>query len=818
MPKRRKPEEIIRNETIVPAVLEEVLVDSMMPYSEYVLLERALPRVEDGLKPVQRRILYTMMELGNTPDKPYKKSARVAGDTMGKYHPHGDTSIYDAMVRMAQDFSMREVLVDGHGNFGSVDGDSAAAMRYTEVRMAPLALEMLRDLEKDTVDWRLNFDDSLKEPQVLPGRFPNLLVNGATGIAVGLATNIPTHNLKETVDAVVYRMQNPKCSLDDVMKILPGPDFPTGGLIVGREGIREAYETGKGKITIRSLCEIEEAPGGKSLIAIHEIPFQENKARMLERILKLSEEQKDILGGISDIRDESDRNGMRAVIEIRKGADAKKILQYLYRYSNLEVSYGINMVAIADGRPQQLGLIPLLDAYIGHQRTVLTRRSRFELEQAEAREHILEGLIIAVDNIDEVIRIIRRSANTREAQRGLMARFDLTGIQAQAILDMRLARLTNLEVEKLEQELAEVRKTIANLRAILRSKSKLDQLIIKELTAIRNAYGAARRTKIVDAEKLPVFKAEDYVVTEDVAVILTSQGYIKRLPAKTYQRSQRESEIDDLSPTDAPIALLMTDTSKKVMIFTEDGVLLQIAVSDIPEARWREKGPHLSTVISSYPQGSNCVAMLPMSEKPDKDELLFITAQGMGKKSAEAEYQTRQRRIAACSLKEGDRLVAVERAKRGTSLIFVTKKGMVLSTRHTQIPVQGRATRGVKSIDLEPDDEVIWAGQCGAGEELLLMTDTAYVRRVAVMDLPSQNRGGKGSRAILFYKNGANGTCLVYGRPAADGDIWSLTQASGASVRLETAALANARSENRGSPTDLLVMGDPIQRVYKLIM
>jgi len=722
------------------------------------------------------------------------------------------------MVRMAQDFSMREVLVDGHGNFGSVDGDPPAAMRYTEVRMAPLALEMLRDLEKDTVDWRLNFDDSLKEPQVLPGRYPNLLVNGAVGIAIGLATNIPTHNLKEAIDATVYRMEHPKSTLEEVMELLPGPDFPTGALIVGREGIREAYASGRGKISIRAKCEIEEGPAGRSLIVIHEIPFQENKARMLERILKLSEEQKDILGGIADIRDESDRNGMRAVIEVKKGVDADKILQYLYRYSPLQVSYGINMVAIADGRPCQMGLLQILDHYIEHQRVVLTRRSRYELEQAEAREHILEGLIIAVENIDEVIRIIRASSNTREAQKNLMARFDLTGIQAQAILDMRLARLTHLEVEKLQAELAEVQKTIANLRAILKSKTKLENLIKKEMLAIRDAHSTPRRTKIMDAEKLPTFNMADYVVTEDVVVTLTAQGYVKRMPIKTYQRSQRESEIDDLAPQDRPIFLAETNTAQKLWCFTTGGTMLQVAVSDIPEGRWRDKGPHLSTLIPTYPQGELCAAALIASENPDKEELLFITAQGMGKKTPESEYITRQRKLAACSLKDGDRLVAVERAKRGSTLVLVSRSGMILATRHSQIPQQGRATRGVKVMELDAGDEILFCAQCAADQEIAVLTDTAYVRRMAVMDLPNQNRGGKGNKIIAFYKNGANGTQLVFAGTLGEGDVLSVTQASGNASRLPSSALANARSENRGSPTELLVMGDAITRVYKLLM
>src|SRR5690554_4909635 len=508
-----------------------------MPYAEYVILERALPRVEDGLKPVQRRILYTMNELGLSPDKPYKKSARIVGDALGKYQPHGDTSIYDAMVRMAQDFNMRNPLVDGHGNFGSMDGDSAAAMRYTEARMTPLSMQLLKDIDKETVKFNLNFDDTLKEPEVLPGRFPNLLVNGASGIAIGLATNIPPHNLAEVIDGVILQMEKPDVTLDELMRVIKGPDFPTGGIIIGQEEIINAYETGRGKIIVRAKVDIENAPGGKKLLVIKELPYQVNKATLLEKILRLSEERKGVLTGIADIRDESDRNGVRAVIEVKKDGDAEKILNYLYKYSDLQLTFGVNMVAIADGKPRQLGLKSILEYYIKHQKDVVTKRTKYDLERAEARAHILEGLIIAINDIDRVISIIRSSKNPKEARLRLMDEFSLTEIQAQAILDMRLQKLTNLEIITLEKEYAQVKKTIDQLTAILKSETRLMKVIKSELLAIKKKYADKRRTLIIEDSSKAEIKTEDIIHVEDVVITLTRNQDIKRIPMRSFQRS-----------------------------------------------------------------------------------------------------------------------------------------------------------------------------------------------------------------------------------------------------------------------------------------
>ncbi|MBQ9790830.1 MAG: DNA topoisomerase 4 subunit A, partial [Clostridia bacterium] len=518
---------------ILDKTLDTVMHESMMPYSEHVILDRALPRVEDGLKPVQRRILYSMLEQGLTPDKPYKKSAKVVGECLGNYHPHGDSSVYDAMARMAQPFNMKECLVDGQGNFGSIDGDSPAAMRYTEARMTPLALEILRDLDKNTVDWMLTYDDSMQEPKTLPCRFPNVLVNGASGIAVGLATNIPTHNLAETISAACALIDNPNITLKEMMKIIKAPDFPTGGYIIAGDELEKAYETGKGKILIRAKTHIEGGEGDKKNIVITEIPYQVNKATLLQKIAELRDSKKDILGGITEISDESDREGMRAVIRVKKDADPKKILEYLFKYTQLQVSFGINMVVIADGRPQQLGLIPILEHYVAYQREVVFRRTKFELDAAKEREHILRGLIIAVRNIDEVVAIIKKSASTTEAKQRLKARFELSDVQAQAILDMRLARLTSLEVFKLETELLELEKKIRELTAIVGSKKLQFDLVKEEMNEIKKKFKDARKSEVIAT-------VDDYVVAAqsdekpilNVVIASSQSGYIKAMSAK----------------------------------------------------------------------------------------------------------------------------------------------------------------------------------------------------------------------------------------------------------------------------------------------
>ena len=550
---------------IIQSSLEEVMHNSMIPYAEHVIMERAIPRVEDGLKPVQRRILYTMQELGLSPDKPHRKCARIVGDCLGKYHPHGDSPVYDALVRMAQPFSMRGPMVDGHGNFGSIDGDSAAAMRYTEARMTPLALLMLRDIEKDTVPFRLNFDDTLKEPDMLPARFPNLLVNGAGGIAVGLATNIPPHNLREAISATIALIENPAITLDELMQHMPCPDFPTGGVLIDNDEIRKAYETGKGKLTLRARVHVEDGLAGRKLLVITEVPYQINKAAMLEKILKLSEEKKAALGCIYDIRDESDRTGMRAVIELKKDADPQRVLAYLYKYSDLQITFGVNMVAIAEGKPLLMGVKSMLHYFIEHQKNVVTRRTRYELAQAQARAHILQGLMIAVDNLDEVIALIRASKNPKEAKQGLMARFELDDVQAQAILDMRLQRLTNLELLALKKEYEDLLKIISRLEAILKSEKKLLGVIRTELQEIADEYGDDRLTSLEKAAPASTVVVEDTPIAEEAVVAFTRGGQLKRMAPAQYRKAPLEQSEDK---SDQPRFLFMTDTDETLLFFT----------------------------------------------------------------------------------------------------------------------------------------------------------------------------------------------------------------------------------------------------------
>ena len=624
MAKKDERPPIAADRNILTKSMDDVMHESMLPYAEHVILERALPRVEDGLKPVQRRILYTMLGLGNTPDKPHRKSARIVGDCLGKYHPHGDSSVYDAMVRMAQDFNMRAPLVDGHGNFGSIDGDSAAAMRYTEARMTPLALELLRDIDKDTVKFSLNFDDTEKEPDVLPGRFPNLLVNGANGIAVGLATAIPPHNFAETIDAVIAQMEKPDISLDELMQIIPCPDFPTGGYILASDEIRAAYETGRGKLTVRAKCHIEEQKNGKKLIVATEMPYQVNKARALEGILKITQEKKAMFAGVSDIRDESDRMGMRAVIEVKKDADAGKRLQYLYKYSDLQVTFGVNMVAIAEGKPQQLGLKDMLRYYIAHQEDVVTRRTRFDLDAAMKREHILNGLSIAVMNIDEVIAIIRASKTPKIAREALMKRFELTDIQAQAILDLRLQRLTNLELLAIEKEHKDILKTIKELNAILASPQRLHQVIKGELGEIQEKYSKPRMTEIINAE--PVIEVnEAEIAAVDVSVAISADGKLRRVP-----RRQR-----DTLNTEAERARWLFDTStdKRIKLFTNLGSLITLSVDDIAETKPGAKAVNLNT-IAALEKNERLIACFDAMGEGD---LFFFTKQGNIKRTKAAE-------------------------------------------------------------------------------------------------------------------------------------------------------------------------------------
>jgi len=746
---------------IIQRPMDEVMHISMIPYAEHVILERALPRVEDGLKPVQRRILFTMNELGITPDKPHKKCARIVGDCLGKYHPHGDSSVYDAMVRMAQPYSLRGMLVDGHGNFGSIDGDNAAAMRYTEARMAPLAVEMLRDIDKDTVPFSFNFDDSLKEPDMLPARYPNLLVNGASGIAVGLATNIPPHNLREAIDAAILVMDKPEATLEEIMQVMPAPDFPTGGRLINNEEIEHAYETGRGKLTLRAKVHIEDGSAGRKLIVITEVPYQVPKAAMLEKILKLSEEKKTLLGGIHDIRDESDREGLRAVIELKRDVDPMMILSVLYKYSDLQVTFGVNMVAIAEGRPMQLGVKAMLSYYIDHQKRVITRRTKYELEQAKAREHILAGLMVAVNHLDEVIALIRASKNPKEAKEQLMNRFGLTDIQAQAILDMRLQRLTGLEIMALRKEYEAILKTIARLEGILKSEKKLIQVIRTEMSEIRERFGDERRTELIedDSEKLPT--VENKPVAEDTAILRLRDGQLRRMSPRMVDKYMQQPGVKE-----DVVEVIQTATDCSLYIFTNRGNCFMLDIVKIPETmRLKERGSMLTGLIAGLEDKEHAVAMIcsRSEEMEKKGELLFMTKLGMVKRTAAGEYGIRRARFAAINLKGEDELVGmaqVDPQDKG-DLLLVTKNGMGIRFKLDTISATGRATAGVKGITLEEGDEVCWFELPQAGDMLLVVSDRGFGKRMLADDIDRQGRAGKGQKLLPLTKNGAIGLCLA---------------------------------------------------------
>ncbi|MEA5004701.1 MAG: DNA gyrase subunit A, partial [Christensenella sp.] len=791
-----KTKQIVFNEEIIEEALEEVMHTSFMTYAEYVTMERALPRVEDGLKPVQRRILYTMYDLGILPDKPYKKSARIVGEALGKYHPHGDSSVYDAMVRLAQPYAMRMPLVDGHGNFGSMDGDSAAAMRYTEARLSPLALEMLRDLNKDTVPFRPNFDDTEREPDMLPARYPNLLVNGSSGIAVGIATNVPPHNLGEVIKGVVTRIDQPECSLKDVMKHIKAPDFPTGGYLLGGEGLQQAYETGRGKILIRAKTHIEKTSSGKNLIVVTEIPYEVKKSAMLEKILNVSESKKELFAGIDDIRDESDREGIRAVIEIKKGHDPEKILNLLYKYTDLQTTFGINMMVIADGSPRQLGLMSIIDYYIAHQKNVVTRRTQFDLEKAEKREHILLGLIIAVKNIDRVIKIIRASKNTEEAKKALMQEFNLTGIQAQAILDMRLARLTNLEVELLENEYKEVVALIKYLRSILGSEAKLLEVIKEELVAIGDKYADKRRTQLMNEEhaKIEVDESE-FMVVEDCAIILTRGGNLKRMSQKALQKGIEAGELEEKLQ---PVMILQTDTANKLYLFTNKGNMMMMPALSVPEARMKEAGKSLNALMSGIDAGEEILSIITKADF-EKKLMYFVTAGGLVKATDMKEFDVKKSKIMACGLKDGDELIYAKPSDPTLhNMLFITSEGMSINIKKDEISVMGRSGKGVGAIKLGKNARLVFAEQIENGQdgEVLLMAEKGYAKRTPIAEFEEQGRNGKGLKAYLL--NDSTGKAIIGALILSNIATVTVLQKSGDMHKLQTDSVPQDARNTKG--------------------
>lgn len=729
---------------------EEVLIEdsmraSYLDYSMSVIIGRALPDARDGLKPVHRRILYAMNDLSLAHRSPYKKSARIVGDVIGKYHPHGDTSVYDALVRMAQDFSMQAPLVDGQGNFGSVDGDSAAAMRYTEARMTKIAEELLSDLDKDTVDFVANYDDSMREPDVLPARVPNLLLNGSSGIAVGMATNIPPHRLDELIEAHIYRIDNPNSTIEDMMKIVHGPDFPTGGIIFGRKGITDAYTTGRGRIKVRAKTHIEQK-GNKEVIVIDELPFQVNKARLIENIAQLVRDKH--IEGISELRDESDREGMRVVFELKRDAMSEIVLNNLFKSSQMQVTFGIIMLAITNKEPKVFKLMELFDLFLKHRKTVVIRRTIFELEKARARAHILEGLKIAVDNIDEVIKIIRASADDVAARENLISRFNLSEIQAKAILEMRLRRLTGLEIEKIESELTELLKLIAELEGILKSEDKINAIIRAELVEIGDKYTTPRRTEIVD--DYDDIDIEDLISNEPMVVTITHRGYIKRVPVKQYEKQHRggKGKIAVTTYDDDFIEKFFTSNTHDTLMFVTDrGQLYWLKVYRIPEGSRTAKGKAVVNLINLQ-QDEKIMAIIPTTDFDDDKGLVFFTKKGIVKRTNLSEYSNiRSNGVRAINLDEDDALVEAKIVKPDTKWLFIaTKKGLCIRFKVEDAREIGRVARGVTAIKFKIEDDYV----CGAitiedeEDELLMLSEKGLGKRTTASEYREQNRAGKG--------------------------------------------------------------------------
>lgn len=737
------------NDNVVMKSLEQVMHESMMPYSEFVILDRALPRVEDGLKPVQRRVLYSMLEVGVLPDKPYRKSARIVGDCMGKYHPHGDTSIYDTMVRLAQNFNMREVLVDGHGNYGSIDGDGAAAMRYTEAKLAPLALEMLRDIEKNTVKWDLNFDDTCYEPVTLPGRFPNLLVNGASGIAVGLATNIPPHNLKEAINAVVAYIDNKHITVEELMNLMPGPDFPSGGYILKNSStLEDVYKYGKGKIVIRAKLHVENADNGKKNIVITEIPYQVNKSALLIKIAKLKDDDKNgHLSYIQDIVDESDRNGIRAVIKLKRDANVNAILGILYKSTELQCNFNANIVAIADGKPRQLGLLEILDYYVNYQQTVILNRTKFDLEACLKKEHILEGLLIAINNIDEVVKIIKSSKSTTDAKVTLMATFNLSDVQAQAILDMRLARLTSLEVNKLIYELERLRLLIKKYTAIIKSPILQMQTVKEEILKIRDDYGTDRRTHFLDDENLtievnPVIEE----IVQDEYVILTQANTLKAIQPKNYSLAQKTLGAN-AHLHEIPKSIVQTNTNGILYLFTNLGNCHKVLVKDIELGKYKDKGFNIDNFARGFAKDEVVVNMLELREE---DKLIFTTEQGMVKVSEASEYFVSKQSIGAIKLKDDDRVVNVEIFNESKNMLLVTRDFMSVKIEIHDITPTGRLTSGVKAMSLTGKDIVISSNLVDNNDLVSIITSNSYGKLLRVDELEVSSRNRKGLKCMAY--------------------------------------------------------------------
>lgn len=773
---------------VIDVKVEKEMKKSYLEYAMSVIVARALPDVRDGLKPVHRRILYSMEELGVTNDKPYRKSARVVGDVLGKYHPHSDTAVYDAMVRLAQDFNTRYLLVDGHGNFGSVDGDGAAAMRYTEVRMTKLTHEMIRDIEKETVDFSPNFDESLKEPDVLPSRFPNLLVNGSSGIAVGMATNLPPHNLTEVVDGLDYMIDNPDCTLEDLMEFIKGPDFPTGATIMGKGGIKDAYSTGRGLITLRAKAEIETTSRGRNRIVVKEIPYQVNKSKLIQKIAELVRNKE--IDGITDIRDESDRQGMRIVIELRKDANPKVTLNLLYKRTQMQTTFGVINLALVDGEPKTLTLKELMYYYLEHQKEIVTRRTIFDLKKAEARAHIVEGLLKALDYIDEIIKLIRASKDDAEARSGLMSKFEFTEIQANAILSMQLRRLTGLEKDKLTAEYEDLIKRINRFNEILSSERILLGIIKDELNEIKEKYGDERRTDIVLNEgEIDVL---NLIADESVVITITDRGYIKRVNENTYKAQKRGGKgVKGLTTNveDVVDDLYTLTTHDEVYFFTNLGKVYSLRAYEIPESGRTAKGTAIVNLLQ-ISGGEKITQIIPIKKNEEREFMTFVTKNGIIKKTELAQYENiRQSGLIAINLDEDDDLISVYLTNEEDEIISTTRKGKAIRINGKDVRPTGRSTRGVKLITLEDGDSVVSSQVVGKGAKLLTITEKGYGKMTSEEEYTTQSRGGKG---ILTHRINEKTGALVTALVVYDEKDLLLISSSGVIIRISAKEIAKS--------------------------
>lgn len=795
---------------IIPIDLKDEMKRSYMLYSMSVIVGRALPDVRDGLKPIHRRILYAMNEIGLTSDKPHRKSATIVGEVMGKYHPHGDAAIYDALVRMAQDFSQRYPLIDGHGNFGSVDGDPPAAMRYTEARMARISQKLLADIDKDTVDFQPNFDESLKEPVVLPCRFPNLLVNGSSGIAVGMATNIPPHNLREVIDGVIMLIDNPDAKVEDLMTVIKGPDFPTAGIIVGKEGIRSAYTTGRGSIRIRAAAQIESLSGGRNRIIVSEIPYQVNKSRLIEHIAELVRDKK--IDGITDLRDESDREGIRIVIDVRRDANPNVILNQLYRHTQMQTTFGVIMLVIVNGEPKLLDLKSVISHYIEYQKEIVVRRTRFDLNKAEERAHILEGLKIALDNLDAVINLIRSSRTPDIAREGLMKNFNLTEKQAQAILDMRLQRLTGLERRKIEDELKDIMELIKELKGILADEQKVLQIIKDELSEIKETFGDDRRTRITAGSS--DFDVEDLIAEEDIAVTLTHQGYIKRMPLNTYKSQRRGGRgITATNPKEEDFVehLFIATTLNYILFFTDKGRVYSLKAYEIPEASRQARGTAIVNLIPLMPD-ETIRAVIPIRTfAPDK-YLIMATRHGIVKKTALEEFDTKRKTgLLAIRLDPDDDLVSVKRTTGNQEMIIVTAQGLALRFSEEDVRPMGRSARGVIGIRLGDGDTVIGMDVVREDRDLLVVTENGYGKRTPLNQYRTYaSRGGRGVKAIKLTDK--TGLAVAIKVLEGDDELMCIS-AEGVVIRMDAADISQ---QGRGAQGVRVMRLDPEDKVVSI--